>query len=122
MVAFIESTVKDYVKMLDDRISRLRELSSKLIDKVSNADAENIRLNVLRFENSEVFIINGNDNEQLTSALMLILKLINFQEKIYTLVKNDLSRLSDDIKIAVIEPLGLPTRIIMVPSNVTTGS
>ncbi len=108
--------------MLDDRISRLRELSSKLIDKVSNADAENIRLNVLRFENSEVFIINGNDNEQLTSALMLILKLINFQEKIYTLVKNDLSRLSDDIKIAVIEPLGLPTRIIMVPSNVTTGS
>ena len=122
MVAFIESTVKDYVKMLDDRISRLRELSSKLIDKVSNADAENIRLNVLRFENSEVFIINGNDNEQLTSALMLILKLINFQEKIYTLVKNDLSRLSDDIKIAVIEPLGLPTRIIMVPSNATTGS
>lgn len=108
--------------MLDDRISRLRELSSKLIDKVSNADAENIRLNVLRFENSEVFIINGNDNEQLTSALMLILKLINFQEKIYTLVKNDLSRLSDDIKIAVIEPLGLPTRIIMVPSNATTGS
>ncbi|WP_291767337.1 hypothetical protein [Caldivirga sp. UBA161] len=122
MVAFIESTVKDYVKLLDDRIIKLRELSSKLSDKVSNANIENSRLNILRFENSEVFIVNGSDNEQLMGALMLILKLANFQEKLYTLVKNDLSRVPDDVKIAVIEPLGLPTRIIMVPNNATTSS
>ena len=110
------------MKLLDDRIIKLRELSSKLSDKVSNTNIENSRLNILRFENSEVFIVNGSDNEQLMSALMLILKLVNFQEKLYTLVKNDLSRVSDDVKIAIIEPLGLPTRIIMVPSNATTSS
>ncbi len=110
------------MKLLDDRIIKLRELSSKLSDKVSNANIENSRLNILRFENSEVFIVNGSDNEQLMGALMLILKLANFQEKLYTLVKNDLSRVPDDVKIAVIEPLGLPTRIIMVPNNATTSS
>ncbi|ABW02539.1 hypothetical protein [Caldivirga maquilingensis] len=123
MVAFIESTVKDYVKLLDDRISKLRELSSRLSDKVSNANVNNTRLSILRFENSEVFIVNGSDNEQLMNALMLILKIVNFQEKLYTLVKNDLSKLSnDDVKIAVIEPLGLPTRIILVPNNAAPGS
>ena len=123
MVAFIESTVKDYVKLLDERISKLSELSSRLSDKVSNANVKNTRLSILRFENSEVFIVNGSDNEQLMSALMLILKLVNFQVKLYTLVKDDLSKLSDDnVKIAVIEPLGLPTRIIMVPSNATPGN
>ncbi|WP_292000245.1 hypothetical protein [Caldivirga sp.] len=121
MVAFIESTVKDYVKLLDERISKLRELSSRLSSKISDTNIESTRLGVLRFENSEVLIVNGSDNEQLTSALFFIQKLANLQEKIYTLVKNDLSKISDDnIKIAVIEPLGLPTRIIMVPNNVTT--
>ncbi|MGC8569698.1 MAG: hypothetical protein ACP5L1_00025 [Caldivirga sp.] len=121
MVAFIESTVKDYVKLLDERISKLRELSSRLSSKISDTNIENTRLGVLRFENSEVLIVNGGDNEQLISALLFIQKLANLQEKIYTLVKNDLSKISDDnIKIAVIEPLGLPTRIIMVPNNVTT--
>jgi len=121
VVAFIESTVKDYVKLLDERISKLRELSSRLSSKISDTNIESTRLGVLRFENSEVLIVNGSDNEQLTSALFFIQKLANLQEKIYTLVKNDLSKISDDnIKIAVIEPLGLPTRIIMVPNNVTT--
>ncbi|MGC9225962.1 hypothetical protein [Caldivirga sp.] len=121
MVAFIESTVKDYVKLLDERISKLRELSSRLSSKISDTNIESTRLGVLRFENSEVLIVNGGDNEQLISALLFIQKLANLQEKIYTLVKNDLSKISDDnIKIAVIEPLGLPTRIIMVPNNVTT--
>ncbi|MGC9135746.1 hypothetical protein [Caldivirga sp.] len=121
MVAFIESTVKDYVRLLVERISKLRELSSRLSSKISDTNIESTRLGVLRFENSEVLIVNGGDNEQLISALLFIQKLANLQEKIYTLVKNDLSKISDDnIKIAVIEPLGLPTRIIMVPNNVTT--
>jgi len=39
---------------------------------------------------------------------------------VYSLVGNDLNKVIDEnVKVAVVEPLGLPTRILLVPSNVT---
>ncbi|KUO92234.1 MAG: hypothetical protein AT713_01670 [Caldivirga sp. JCHS_4] len=120
MVAFTEAEIKDYVKVLNDRVMRLRELTTKVSSGLTKVNTNPSSPSVLRFEGNEIYIVNGSDEEQLAGALRLILELADLQEKVYSLVGNDLNKVIDEnIKVAVVEPLGLPTRILLVPSNVT---
>ncbi len=121
MVAFIETEIKDYVKALSDRIIRLRELSTKVSSRLAKVNVNPSSPSVLRFEGNEIYIVNGSDEEQMAGALRLILELANLQEKVYSLVSYDLNRvINENVKVAAIEPLGLPTRILLVPSNATS--
>lgn len=121
VAAFIETTVKDYVKMLDDRLMRLRRLMAKVNERLSEVNANPAALGLLRFKGGELVIVNGSDDAQLNNALGLILELARLQEGIYTLVRDDLGKIADkDVKLAVIEPLGLPTRILLVSGNVAS--
>ncbi|MFP3195279.1 MAG: hypothetical protein RXQ74_00230 [Caldivirga sp.] len=120
MVAFTEAEIKDYIKVLNDRVMRLRELTTKVSSGLTKVNTNPSSPSVLRFEGNEIYIVNGSDEEQLAGALRLILELADLQEKVYSLVGNDLNKVIDEnIKVAVVEPLGLPTRILLVPSNVT---
>lgn len=120
MVAFTEAEIKDYVKVLNDRVMRLRKLTTKVSSELTKVNTNPNSPSVLRFEGNEIYIVNGSDEEQLAGALRLILELADLQEKVYSLVGNDLNKVIDEnIKVAVVEPLGLPTRILLVPSNVT---
>ncbi|KUO89144.1 MAG: hypothetical protein GU355_07910 [Caldivirga sp.] len=120
MVAFTEAEIKDYVKVLNDRVIRLRELTTKVSSGLTKVNTNPSSPSVLRFEGNEIYIVNGSDEEQLAGALRLILELADLQEKVYSLVGNDLNKVIDEnVKVAVVEPLGLPTRILLVPSNVT---
>ena len=120
MVAFTEAEIKDYVKVLNDRVMRLRELTTKVSSGLTKVNTNPSSPSVLRFEGNEIYIINGSDEEQLAGALRLVLELADLQEKVYSLVGNDLNKVIDEnVKVAVVEPLGLPTRILLVPSNVT---
>ncbi|MFP3073964.1 MAG: hypothetical protein RXO26_00175 [Caldivirga sp.] len=120
MVAFTEAEIKDYVKVLNDRVMRLRELTTKVSSGLTKVNTNPSSPSVLRFEGNEIYIVNGSDEEQLAGALRLILELADLQEKVYSLVGNDLNKVIDEnVKVAVVEPLGLPTRILLVPSNVT---
>jgi hypothetical protein len=120
VVAFTEAEIKDYVKVLNDRVMRLRELTTKVSSGLTKVNTNPSSPSVLRFEGNEIYIVNGSDEEQLAGALRLILELADLQEKVYSLVGNDLNKVIDEnIKVAVVEPLGLPTRILLVPSNVT---
>jgi len=120
VVAFTEAEIKDYVKVLNDRVMRLRELTTKVSSGLTKVNTNPSSLSVLRFEGNEIYIINGSDEEQLAGALRLVLELADLQEKVYSLVGNDLNKVIDEnVKVAVVEPLGLPTRILLVPSNVT---
>jgi len=120
VVAFTEAEIKDYVKVLNDRVMRLRELTTKVSSGLTKVNTNPSSPSVLRFEGNEIYIVNGSDEEQLAGALRLVLELADLQEKVYSLVGNDLNKVIDEnIKVAVVEPLGLPTRILLVPSNVT---
>lgn len=120
MVAFTEAEIKDYVKVLNDRVIRLRELTTKVSSGLTKVNTNPSSPSVLRFEGNEIYIVNGSDEEQLAGALRLMLELADLQEKVYSLVGNDLNKVIDEnVKVAVVEPLGLPTRILLVPSNVT---
>ncbi|KUO85834.1 MAG: hypothetical protein AT709_03855 [Caldivirga sp. MG_3] len=120
MVAFTEAEIKDYVKVLNDRVMRLRELTTKVSSGLTKVNTNPSSPSVLRFEGNEIYIVNGSDEEQLAGALRLVLELADLQEKVYSLVGNDLNKVIDEnVKVAVVEPLGLPTRILLVPSNVT---
>jgi hypothetical protein len=120
VVAFTEAEIKDYVKVLNDRVIRLRELTTKVSSGLTKVNTNPSSPSVLRFEGNEIYIVNGSDEEQLAGALRLILELADLQEKVYSLVGNDLNKVIDEnVKVAVVEPLGLPTRILLVPSNVT---
>ena len=120
MVAFTEAEIKDYVKVLNDRVMRLRELTTKVSSGLTKVNTNPSSPSVLRFEGNEIYIVNGSDEEQLAGALRLMLELADLQEKVYSLVGNDLNKVIDEnVKVAVVEPLGLPTRILLVPSNVT---
>jgi hypothetical protein len=120
VVAFTEAEIKDYVKVLNDRVMRLRELTTKVSSGLTKVNTNPSSPSVLRFEGNEIYIVNGSDEEQLAGALRLILELADLQEKVYSLVGNDLNKVIDEnVKVAVVEPLGLPTRILLVPSNVT---
>jgi hypothetical protein len=120
VVAFTEAEIKDYVKVLNDRVMRLRKLTTKVSSELTKVNTNPNSPSVLRFEGNEIYIVNGSDEEQLAGALRLILELADLQEKVYSLVGNDLNKVIDEnIKVAVVEPLGLPTRILLVPSNVT---
>jgi len=120
VVAFTEAEIKDYVKVLNDRVMRLRELTTKVSSGLTKVNTNPSSLSVLRFEGNEIYIVNGSDEEQLAGALRLVLELADLQEKVYSLVGNDLNKVIDEnVKVAVVEPLGLPTRILLVPSNVT---
>ena len=120
MVAFTEAEIKDYVKVLNDRVIRLRELTTKVSSGLTKVNTNPSSPSVLRFEGNEIYIVNGSDEEQLAGALRLVLELADLQEKVYSLVGNDLNKVIDEnVKVAVVEPLGLPTRILLVPSNVT---
>jgi hypothetical protein len=120
VVAFTEAEIKDYVKVLNDRVMRLRELTTKVSSGLTKVNTNPSSPSVLRFEGNEIYIVNGSDEEQLAGALRLVLELADLQEKVYSLVGNDLNKVIDEnVKVAVVEPLGLPTRILLVPSNVT---
>jgi len=120
VVAFTEAEIKDYVKVLNDRVIRLRELTTKVSSGLTKVNTNPSSPSVLRFEGNEIYIVNGSDEEQLAGALRLMLELADLQEKVYSLVGNDLNKVIDEnVKVAVVEPLGLPTRILLVPSNVT---
>jgi len=120
VVAFTEAEIKDYVKVLNDRVMRLRELTTKVSSGLTKVNTNSSSPSVLRFEGNEIYIVNGSDEEQLAGALRLVLELADLQEKVYSLVGNDLNKVIDEnVKVAVVEPLGLPTRILLVPSNVT---
>lgn len=117
-----ELALKEYLKQLDDKISSLRQFRELLAGLLGNEHVspdQAARLNRLIYMGNEVYVVDADDKQQLSTALSLIIELAKLQEGVYSVVKDYLSKVPQgDLRLIVLEELELPARILLVTGRV----